>query len=37
MISLIFCIVFFIIFIFLTIAGGNFVLKMMVDNVLSKS
>ena len=37
MISLIFCIVFFIIFIFLTIASGNFVLKMMVDNVLSKS
>jgi len=37
MISLIFCIVFFIIFIFLTIAGGNFVLKMMIDNVLSKS
>jgi len=37
MISLIFCIGFFIIFIFLTIAGGNFVLKMMVDNVLSKS
>ena len=37
MISLIFCIVFFIIFIFLTIAGGNFVLKMMIDNILSKS
>ena len=37
MISLIFCIIFFILFIFLSIAGGNFVLRLMVDNVLSKS
>jgi len=37
MISLLFCIFFFILFIFLSIAGGNVVLKMMIDNVLSKS
>jgi len=37
MISLLFCIFFFILFIFLSIAGGNIVLKMMIDNVLSKS
>jgi hypothetical protein len=37
MISLIFCIIFFLLFIFLTIAGGNFVLRMMIDNILSKS
>jgi hypothetical protein len=37
MISLIFCIIFFIIFIFLTIAVGNYVLKMMIDNTLFKS
>ena len=37
MISLILSIVFFILFVFLVIAGGNFVLKTMVDNVLSKS
>jgi hypothetical protein len=36
MISLIFALIFFIIFIFLCIAGGNFVLKSMIENVLSK-
>lgn len=37
MISLIVSIVFFILFIFLTIAGGNFLLKMMLDNILAKT
>jgi len=37
MISLIFCIIFFLLFIFLSIAGGNFILRTMIDNILSKS
>jgi hypothetical protein len=37
MISLIFSIIFFILFIFLTIAGGNYALRIMIDNVLSKT
>ncbi len=36
MISLIFALIFFIIFIFLCIAGGNYILKSMINNVLSK-
>ena len=36
MISLIFALIFFIIFIFLFIASGNFLLKTMINNVLSK-
>lgn len=35
MISLIFALIFFIIFIFLCIAGGNYVLKSMINNILS--
>jgi hypothetical protein len=35
MISLIFALIFFIIFIFLCIAGGNYMLKSMINNVLS--
>lgn len=36
MISLIFAIIFFMLFIFFCIAGGNYLLKSMVDNALSK-
>jgi hypothetical protein len=36
MISLIFAIIFFFLFIFFCIAGGNYLLKSMIDNVLSK-
>jgi len=36
MISLIFAIIFFLLFIFFCIAGGNYLLKSMIDNVLSK-
>ena len=37
MISLIFVIIFFLLFIFFCIAGGNYLLKSIVDNVLSKN
>ena len=37
MISLIFAIIFFMLFIFFCIAGGNYLLKSMIDNVLSNS
>jgi len=37
MISLLLSIFFFILFIFLSIAGGNVILRMMIDNVLSKT
>jgi len=36
MIALIFCIIFLLIFIFFCIAGGNYLLRSMIDNVLSK-
>ncbi len=37
MISLIFAIIFLILFVFFCIAGGNYMLRNMVDNVLSKN
>ena len=37
MISLIFCIIFFILFIFFSIVGGNYALRIMIDNILSKT
>lgn len=37
MISLIFSIIFFILFIFFCIMGGNYLLKVMIDNILNKN
>lgn len=37
MISIIFSLIFFILFIFFCIAGGNYLLKNMIDNILSKN
>jgi len=37
MISLIFSIIFFILFIFFCITGGNYLLKVMIDNILDKN
>lgn len=37
MVSLIFSIIFFILFIFFCIIGGNYMLKMMLDNILSEN
>ena len=37
MISLIFCIIFFVLFVFFCVVGGNYALKNMIDSILTKS